>query len=236
MEGKNMKKLMSIILSLMLVSFVSAGVYAAGGEERSGTMDDKAYSESAKPMDETYTEEKAAPRDESLTEAERPMDKASIDTSNWIGKDVQTREGEKVGTVEDFIHDNEGNISLAIISHGGFLGMGDEKVAVPYSLLTFDEAEGHFVADLTEDKLAGAPRIEDEANLNDRAFAEEVYRHFGERPYWTEEGAVSEPGAEKAFEGDTGDTFESETMKDDMGSGAGNMEKSGESRDMGASE
>jgi hypothetical protein len=164
-----MRKIMSIIVPIILASFVSTGFYAGAEEQK---MEDKGYNESAKPMNESY-DETAEP-------------KAFTNTSGWIGKEVKTQQGEKVGTVEDIIRDNEGNISLAVISHGGFLGVGGENVAIPYSLLTFNEKEGYFVADLTEDQLVDAPLVEDEAKVNDRGFTEEVYRYFGERPYWTE--------------------------------------------------
>jgi hypothetical protein len=212
--GRTMKKIMSIIGSMVLASFVFAGVYAGGTGEHSWKMKDKSYTESARPMDESYNEY--------FGETENPTERGLKDIYS-IGKDVQTHEGEKLGTVRDFISDSQGNISLAIVSPEGSLNMED-RVAIPYDLLTFDETKGHFVADITEDQLAAAPRVDDEANLNDGAFAVEVYRHFGERPYWTEEGAGSNLGMEEGFESDT--------MNEGMegGAGAGSL---GESAEMG---
>jgi hypothetical protein len=157
-----MKKIMPTILSVVLASFLSAGLFAA------------------------ETDEQAKPAKESSGAMKQRKEK----TGNW-SKDVRTPEGEKVGTVVKFFHDKEGNISFATISRGGFLGISDEKIAVPYGVLSFNETEGHFVADLTQDQLAGAPRLENEAKLNDRSFAEEIYKYFGVRPYWKEEGSAS---------------------------------------------
>jgi hypothetical protein len=255
-----MKNLKSILLSILLASFISTGVYAA--DEQSTNMNDKAQKESvqpmdestAKPMDESYTErakpaeefktekqmdksysEKAAPREdakaekdaafseksmekkESVSTSEKHMDQA-VDTEKWIGKDVKTHEGEKVGTLKEVVRDSDGKISLVVISHGGFLGIGEDKVAVPFTLLTFNEAEEFLVIDVTEDQLAGAPKIEGDINLQDRAYAEEVYRHFGERTYWTEEKAASDTvkSTEKRFEGDT---MKKEDMKSEESRG-----------------
>jgi sporulation protein YlmC with PRC-barrel domain len=116
-----------------------------------------------------------------------PMGKSHGDVNLWIGKDLVNTRGEELGTVRDFVTDSEGRISFAIVSHGGFLGFGEKKVAVPYSALTYDKDNQHFTCDFSGDRFAGAPEIEDETKLSDRSFAEEIYRYFGLQPYWTEE-------------------------------------------------
>ncbi|MGE5841360.1 MAG: PRC-barrel domain-containing protein [Deltaproteobacteria bacterium] len=125
-----------------------------------------------------------------------PMGKASEDVSLWIGKEVMNIEGEKLGTVKDFVRDPDGRLSFAIVSHGGFLGFGDTKVAVPYSALTYDQEKQYFTCDFSRDRFANAPELEDEAKLHDRSYAEEIYRYFGLQPYWTEE---SKTGSELVY-------------------------------------
>ena len=114
------------------------------------------------------------------------------DVTAWIGKDVKNSQGEDLGEIKDFVRDDNGEISLVIVSHGGFIGMGEKDVAVPYTAFSFNESEDHAVLDVTKDQLANAPEIGADENLTDRAFAEEVYRHFGERPYWTEKGGAAD--------------------------------------------
>jgi hypothetical protein len=109
------------------------------------------------------------------------------DVSAWIGKDVKNPEGEDLGKIDEFVRDEGGEVSLAIISHGGFLGMGDKKVAVPYNALSFNEGEDHAILDVTEEQLANAPAIGENEDPADREFAEEVHRYFGERPRWSYE-------------------------------------------------
>jgi hypothetical protein len=43
------------------------------------------------------------------------------------------------------------------MSFGGFLGMGEEEHAVPWSKLTYDTSLGGYRTDITEDQLRGAP-------------------------------------------------------------------------------
>jgi sporulation protein YlmC with PRC-barrel domain len=151
---------------------------------------------------------------------DQSMGKGAKDVSALVGKDVQNMQGEDLGEVKDFIHDQSGEISLAIISHGGFMGVGEKDVAVPYSALSFNESGDHFVLNATEEQLANAPAITGDENLSDRSFAEEVYRHFGERPYWTDEGAGTREyfGSDQDLDLDPGQDMESGSgvMQDDF--------------------
>jgi PRC-barrel domain len=113
-----------------------------------------------------------------------------------IGKEVKNMEGEDLGTVKEFVKDSDGRVSFAILSTGGFMGLGDKKVAIPYSALTFNTKEDHYTTSISKDQLANAPTFENEAELRDRSFADEVYRHFGQRPYWSEESKGA-PGFER---------------------------------------
>jgi sporulation protein YlmC with PRC-barrel domain len=108
----------------------------------------------------------------------------SKDMSAWIGKDVINSEGEVLGDIENFVLDENGEIVIAVVS------FDERSVPVPYDSLSFDESEDHVILDATMDQLANAPEIESDENLADRAALEEVYRHFGERPYWDDEGAA----------------------------------------------
>jgi hypothetical protein len=105
----------------------------------------------------------------------------------WVGKEVKNTEGAHLGTVKDFVSDSEGRVSFAVVSQGGFLGFGEKKVAIPYSALSYDKEKQYFTCAISKDRFANAPEFKDEAMLQDRSFAEEVYRYFGQQPYWTEE-------------------------------------------------
>lgn len=124
-----------------------------------------------------------------MDKADKSMGMGAKDVSAWIGKDVKNAHGEDLGKISEFITDEGGEVSLAVISHGGFMGFGEKKVAVPFSLLSFKESEDHAVLDVDRDRFANAPTLREGENLNDRTFAEEVYRYFGARPYWSDEGA-----------------------------------------------
>ncbi len=78
----------------------------------------------------------------------------------FIGADVQNTSGENVGDVRDLLFDRTGRISTVVIGVGGFLGVGEKHVAVPFSVLTYtsgkDGARIIAIA-LSKDELKLAP-------------------------------------------------------------------------------
>lgn len=78
----------------------------------------------------------------------------------FIGADVQNASGENVGDIRDLMFDRTGRISTVVIGVGGFLGVGEKHVAVPFSALTYtvnkDGARVISIA-LSKDELKQAP-------------------------------------------------------------------------------
>src|SRR3954470_24332845 len=97
------------------------------------------------------------------------------------GTAVYNRRGEKLGTVKNFMVDKRsGKAEYAVMSFGGFLGMGDSYLPLPWNVLTYDVNQGGYVVDLDKSTLQGGPsyKLGDEPTY-DRAYGERVYRHYG---------------------------------------------------------
>jgi len=80
--------------------------------------------------------------------------------SKITGLNVRNMQGEKLGTIDDFVVDvSTGKISYAALSVGGILGLGDKLFAVPYQNLAFDHGQDEmfFVLDMPKEKLQAAP-------------------------------------------------------------------------------
>lgn len=58
-------------------------------------------------------------------------------TSKMDGLKVYNEANENIGTINDLLMDKSGDIKIAVIGVGGFLGMGEHLVAVPYEKLKF---------------------------------------------------------------------------------------------------
>lgn len=74
-----------------------------------------------------------------------------------VGARVRDSKGEEVGKIHDLVFDTEGRISSAIIGFGGFIGIGQNLVAVPANSLSFDEEPRRFVLNTTKEEIHSAP-------------------------------------------------------------------------------
>jgi sporulation protein YlmC with PRC-barrel domain len=103
------------------------------------------------------------------------------------GTAVYNHAQEKLGSVEDVMIDKaSGRIVYAVLSFGGFLGIGDRYYPLPWEKLSYDTELGGYVVDLDKDRLEGAPSYSDEAaaSWNDEAWSRNVSSYYGTRPYW----------------------------------------------------
>jgi sporulation protein YlmC with PRC-barrel domain len=79
--------------------------------------------------------------------------------SKFIGETVRNGKGEKIGSVDDLILNRGDKVLYAVLSIGGFLGMGDRLVAVPFEELKFGtkDVEGVVIYDATKEQLQAQP-------------------------------------------------------------------------------
>jgi len=91
-----------------------------------------------------------------------------------------------MGKINDLVFDDEGRISFAILGYGGFLGIGQNLVAVPITSFSYAEEPRHFVLDATKEDIQDAPLFS-KKDLDNPDWANDFYRYFGQQPYWTKE-------------------------------------------------
>lgn len=112
--------------------------------------------------------------------------------SSMVGTHVLNPQGDYLGRVSDFVIDSQGHMTFVVVSHGGFLRIWEKEAAVPYGSFSYDRQKRHFVLDLTREKLNMTPAFTMRDLYNEK-WAEDVYRYFGQAPYWTE-GELVEKG------------------------------------------
>jgi hypothetical protein len=103
------------------------------------------------------------------------------------GTAVYNRQGEHLGTVVNFMVDKAtGRIAYAVMSFGGFLGMGESYHPLPWRVLTYDMGKGGFVIDLDSSRLKKAPTYKASAvpNWSDRTYGSRIDEYYGMTPYW----------------------------------------------------
>ncbi|MBO6783334.1 MAG: PRC-barrel domain-containing protein [Alphaproteobacteria bacterium] len=97
------------------------------------------------------------------------------------GDKVVNPQGEDLGKIEDLMIDLEsGTVRYAVMSFGGFLGMGDKLFAVPMDALHVKSGDEAFVLNATEEKLKNAPGFDkdDWPNFADPAFDQRIRAHY----------------------------------------------------------
>ena len=74
------------------------------------------------------------------------------------GTPVYGRDGDRLGTIENFmVGKRSGRVEYAVLSFGGFLGMGERHYPLPWDELDYDERQGGYVVDMSEEDLERAP-------------------------------------------------------------------------------
>ena len=114
------------------------------------------------------------------------------ETSNLIGSDkvegtdVYGAGGESVGTIERVMIDKiSGKVAYAVMSFGGFMGIGEDYYPVPWSQLTYDTSLGGYRTNITKEQLDRAPKYSDSTGWNwSRDNDRRVYDYYRVRPYW----------------------------------------------------
>ncbi|MEF2552930.1 PRC-barrel domain-containing protein [Aurantimonas sp. A2-1-M11] len=83
----------------------------------------------------------------------------NIEASRVSGTAVYNTDGDHLGHIHDLvIGKQDGQVKYAIMSFGGFLGIGEEYHPLPWHVLKYDERQGGYVVGITLDQLQGAPR------------------------------------------------------------------------------
>lgn len=112
---------------------------------------------------------------------------ALISSEKVAGTDVYNADGDLLGEIHDVMIDKRsGRIAYAVMSFGGFLGIGERYHPLPWATLKYDTRQGGYVVGLTREQLEGAPtfgRAEAPA-WGDRAYETGIHDYYKAPPYW----------------------------------------------------
>lgn len=99
---------------------------------------------------------------------------------------VLSADKDKTGTIDDVLLDIQtGRIALYTLGSGGFLGMGEEKVALPPQAVSFRGQDARLEVEEKLTQTAPGTATAWPANM-DAKYIDEVHRHYGYRPYSAE--------------------------------------------------
>jgi len=109
--------------------------------------------------------------------------------TTMIGTKVINTTGEQLGTIKELMIDlDDGQVAYAVMSFGGFLGVGDKLFAIPLEAFTFTVDDHIIILDVDKEVLKNAPGF-DKDQWPDNAQYEagwllNLYEYYGYSPYW----------------------------------------------------
>ena len=110
-----------------------------------------------------------------------------ISASKVTGTPVFDTDGTPLGEVHDVMLDKRsGKVAYAVMSFGGFLGIGQRYHPLPWATLKYDTRQGGYVVGLTQDQLRDAPTfgIDETPAWGDRAYEAGIHDYYKTSPYW----------------------------------------------------
>ena len=105
-----------------------------------------------------------------------------ISSTKVEGTAVYNRQGERLGTVASFMVDKRsGQVEYAVLSFGGFLGIGEDYYPLPWKALTYDTSQGGYVVDLDKGRLRNAPNYaaSDNPDWRDPDYGRRIDDYYG---------------------------------------------------------
>jgi hypothetical protein len=125
------------------------------------------------------------------TAQDKPVDKR--ETASLIGSDkvegtpVYRSNGERVGQIERVMIDKlTGKVAYAVMSFGGFMGIGEDYYPLPWSLLTYNPVLEGYEVNVDAQQLKRAPKYSkhESWDWSDRARDQRVSDYYGVTPFW----------------------------------------------------
>lgn len=103
-----------------------------------------------------------------------------------VGNDVCNADGEDLGDIKEIMLDmRSGRVSYAVLSFGGFLGMGEKLFAVPWDALTLDTENKRFTLNVNKDRLENAPGFDKDSwpDMADATWEKGIHDFYGTKSY-----------------------------------------------------
>ncbi|WP_404993454.1 PRC-barrel domain-containing protein [Cupriavidus pauculus] len=111
--------------------------------------------------------------------------------SSLDGTKVYSSDNEHVGEIKEIMIDVQGGrVAYAVLTTGGFLGIGDTLHAIPWSALVMDTDAKCFRLGLTAERIKDAPGFDKDnwPRMADPQWATDLYTYYERTPYWADPG------------------------------------------------
>jgi hypothetical protein len=113
--------------------------------------------------------------------------KPLIESDRVEGTTVYDPNGANIGSIKRLMIEKiSGKVAYAVMSFGGFLGIGEEEHTIPWNKLNYDTSLGGYRTDITEEQLRGAPTFyrDRDYDWTDRGRERELHDYWRVPGYW----------------------------------------------------
>jgi sporulation protein YlmC with PRC-barrel domain len=110
-----------------------------------------------------------------------------ISAAKVTGTSVYNTDGDLLGEIHDVMLDKgSGKIAYAVMSFGGFLGIGERYHPLPWATLKYDTRQGGYVVGIPVEQLKAAPTYAatETPAWGDRAYEARIHEYYKAAPYW----------------------------------------------------
>ena len=121
------------------------------------------------------------------TQTSEMTGKPLIESDRVEGTTVYDPSGNNIGSIKRLMIEKiSGKVAYAVMSFGGFLGMGADEHTIPWNKLTYDTSLGGYRTDITEEQLRGAPSLSRDRDYDwkDRQRETELHDYWRSPYYW----------------------------------------------------
>jgi hypothetical protein len=107
-----------------------------------------------------------------------------ISSEDVEGTNVYDMAGTKIGEIDHLMIDKiTGRVTYAVMSFGGFLGLGHNHYPLPWPALKYNVQLDGYQTGVTEQQLKDAPAFSDDSWTN-RNWEAQTHTYYNVRPYW----------------------------------------------------
>lgn len=112
-----------------------------------------------------------------------------VTTDNIIGVKVKNPAVETLGKIDKLVIDKtSGKVCYVTLGVGGFLGIGEKHIAVPWNALSYNKKEECFILNVNKTQLESAKALnEGWSDWANETWGESVHQQFGTKPYWKDD-------------------------------------------------
>ena len=110
------------------------------------------------------------------------MNSRILSSSSITGQNVYNLKDENIGEIKDLmINLNNAEVEYAVISFGGFMGIGNKLFAMPLKVFQFSDNDENIRLDISKEKLENAPSFDKDnwPKTSDDDFMDSVNNHYG---------------------------------------------------------